>query len=67
MTIAEFLKGFWPFLVLYVALLAWALADVKNRPKTRYLPKWAWVLIILCVGTFGPLAYLALGRRENGH
>jgi hypothetical protein len=67
MTISEFLKAFWPLLVLYSILLVWALQDAVKRKETSYLPKWVWVLIILFVGTFGPLAYLAFGRRENGY
>jgi hypothetical protein len=29
------------------------------------LNRWAWLAIIVLVGTFGPLVYLLLGREES--
>ena len=58
----EILRAFWPLLVLYAALLVWALLDLVKRKQTRHLPKWAWVLIILFISTIGPISYLVLGR-----
>ncbi len=37
-----------------------------DASEIRNLPKWAWILIILIIGTFGPIAYWIAGRpRRN--
>lgn len=59
----EVLKAVWPLLLLSLTLLVWALADLIKREKPRFLPKWAWFLIVLLVSTVGPILYLALGRE----
>lgn len=53
-----------PALLPFVALMLWALIDVIRRPadKVRYLPKWAWVLIVLFGETLGQIVYLVIGR-----
>lgn len=51
-----------------IAILLWALIDAIRRPesKMRYLPKWAWILIILLGNTLGQLIYLFIGRDTSG-
>lgn len=53
-----------PILVITVPILLWALVDVIRRPaeRMRYLPKWAWVLVVVFGNTLGQLVYLFLGR-----
>lgn len=52
-----------PIIVIQVGLLAVALADLLRREKTRG-PKWVWILVILFINIFGPIAYLLFGREE---
>ncbi|MFJ1655896.1 PLD nuclease N-terminal domain-containing protein [Streptomyces sp. NPDC088337] len=54
-----------PLLVAELALLVYCLVDVARNRNTRHLPRWAWVLICLCVNPLGPIAYLVAGRSEN--
>jgi hypothetical protein len=57
-----------PVLLLLAGLVAGCLVDLIRAAEVRYLPKWAWVLVIvLCSAPFGPLLYLLLGRERNGH
>jgi hypothetical protein len=53
-----------PWALLYVVLLAIALAEWVHNPRTRYLSRWIWLPIILLFSLLGPAAYLLLGRSE---
>lgn len=56
-----------PIIVLGLVILLWALVDVIRRPESRlrYLPKWAWLLVVLLGSTLGQLTYLILGRDNS--
>ena len=59
------LKIVWPIIVFQLLLMIWAFIDLAKRKTVKSLPKWAWVLIILFVNTFGPIIYLVFGRGEE--
>ncbi len=61
----DILKIVWPIIVFQLLLTIWALIDLAKRKTVKSLPKWAWVLIILFVSTFGPIIYLVFGRGEE--
>jgi Phospholipase_D-nuclease N-terminal len=54
-----------PLVVLEVGLLVFALVDLL-RPERRVAggSKLVWALVIVLIGTIGPLVYLLAGRRE---
>lgn len=54
-----------PVLVLAVLLIGWSLVDIARRRTVKYLPKWAWVLIVLLVTPLGPILYLVVGREKS--
>lgn len=56
-----------PIAILGLSILAWALIDVIRRPadRMRYLPKWAWLLVVLLGNTLGQLVYLFVGRDTS--
>jgi len=54
-----------PLLVIELTLLIIALVDLIRREQVKYLPKWAWAVIILLLNFIGPIAYLLLGREEG--
>jgi hypothetical protein len=54
-----------PLAILYLVLLISALTDWVRRPRTRYLNRWAWLLIVVIFSTLGPVAYFLLGREEE--
>ncbi|HQP62166.1 MAG TPA: PLD nuclease N-terminal domain-containing protein [Anaerolineaceae bacterium] len=45
-------------------MLVFALLDLLKRERTRG-PKWMWIIIIIFVNIFGPVAYLLFGREES--
>lgn len=61
----DILKIFWPLIVFQLLLMLWAIIDLAKRKTVKSLPKWAWILIILFVNTFGPIIYLVFGRGEE--
>ncbi|MGC8873278.1 MAG: PLD nuclease N-terminal domain-containing protein [Chloroflexia bacterium] len=52
-----------PILLLQWGLVIGALIDLLRRERTRG-PKWVWVLVIVLVNFFGPIAYFLFGREE---
>ena len=54
-----------PLLIIELVLLVIALVDLIRRQEIKYLPKWAWALIILLFSLIGPISYLIIGREET--
>jgi len=52
-----------PIIILQLALMIAALVDLVRRERTKG-PKWMWALVILLVGTLGPIIYFVVGREE---
>jgi DMSO reductase anchor subunit len=53
-----------PLIVIQLALMIVALADILRREKTRG-PKWLWVLIVVFGEMIGPILYFVVGREES--
>ncbi len=53
-----------PVILLELILLIIAVADLVRREKTRYLPKWAWALIVIFIQLIGPIVYFIIGRED---
>ncbi|MGD0174166.1 MAG: PLD nuclease N-terminal domain-containing protein [Anaerolineales bacterium] len=53
-----------PLIVIQLALMIVALADIVKREKTRG-PKWLWVLIVVFGEMIGPILYFVVGREES--
>ena len=56
-----------PLVLIDLGLIIFALLDLGRRdPRAvRGGKKWPWVLLILLVGTIGPIIYLVAGRAES--
>ncbi len=59
------------FLIILLPIIftIYTLVDCGGTPASeiRNLPKWGWLLIIIFVGTIGPIAYWIAGRpRRRG-
>jgi hypothetical protein len=63
--LARYLPLLLPFVLIQLGLLALAVWDWAHRQQFRYLSRWAWLVIIVLVNTFGPLVYLLVGRGES--
>ena len=54
-------------ILIAIAITLYALIDCARTEQEllRGLPKWAWLLIIIFIGTFGSVAYLIWGRPKK--
>jgi hypothetical protein len=52
-----------PIALLQLGLMITALVDVIRREKTKG-PKWLWIIVVVLVNLFGPIAYFIFGRDE---
>ncbi len=53
-----------PLIVLQLLLLVFALVSCLRQERTNG-PKWMWVLLIVFISLFGPIAYFVFGRRNG--
>jgi hypothetical protein len=55
-----------PFII-ELGLLVYALIDCVQTPDAdvRYLPRWAWILLIVLFAYVGPIAWLVAGRQRG--
>ena len=60
----QFLPYIIPIVLLQLILMIVALIDLIRREKPRWLPKWAWAIIIILGELLGPIVYLVFGREE---
>ena len=60
----QYLPYIIPLVLIQLILVIVALADLIRREKTRYLPKWAWAIIIILGELIGPIVYLIIGRED---
>jgi uncharacterized integral membrane protein len=57
--------AFAPILVLLLAFVVYCLVDLARHP-VKYLPKWAWALIIVLFSVpIGGIVYLIVGRDSG--
>lgn len=61
---SQFLPFFIPLILLQGTLIIIALLKLRKITKTKHFSKPIWVLIILFVNLFGPIAFLSL-EGEN--
>jgi ABC-2 type transport system ATP-binding protein len=54
-----------PILAVVVAFDAWCLVDLARAGQVRYLPKWAWAVVICVWGPWGGLIYLIIGKDRR--
>lgn len=54
-----------PLVLVEIGLIVYALLDLfKAERQVRGGSKLVWALVILFIGTLGPLAYLFFGRKD---
>ncbi|EIU7100820.1 PLDc N-terminal domain-containing protein [Listeria monocytogenes] len=55
-----------PVILLYLALLLTAIMDLTKNWNTRKNPI-IWLIVIIVINIFGPIAYFIFGRKEEGN
>jgi hypothetical protein len=53
-----------PVIIIEYGLMIFALVQAI-RNEVSYLPKWAWILIIVLVNIIGPIVFLLAGRKKE--
>ncbi|EAE5052192.1 negative regulator of sigma-Y activity, partial [Listeria monocytogenes] len=53
-------------ILLYLALLLTAIIDLTKNWNTRKNPI-IWLIVIIVINIFGPIAYFIFGRKEEGN
>ena len=61
----QILLKLWPLVLLQFALMVWALVDLLRRRSTRTLSLPLWIVLIVLINFFGPIAYFLFGRAEQ--
>ena len=61
----EMILALLPVVILNYSLAVYCLIRLFREGKPNYLPKAAWVVIILIVQIFGSVAYLLLGKSND--
>ena len=64
-SIMELLKLIWPLLIVQLFLTIIGLTVLIKSGKVRFLPKWAWAIIIVLVASIGPIVFLIIGRERD--
>jgi hypothetical protein len=63
MSTIEILKLLAPVIAVQFLLMLFSLYKLKDD-KVKFLPKIAWVFIVIFLNIVGPLAYLTIGRER---
>lgn len=52
-----------PLIIIQLGLIIFSLYRLV-KDNVKYLPKWAWVLIIVFFNLVGPIIFLVVGREK---
>ena len=52
-----------PLIIIQIGLIIFALFRLA-KDNVKYLPKWAWALIIIFFNLPGPIIFLVVGREK---
>lgn len=63
-TIHEAIRLLLPLIIIQILLTIFCLYKL-TKDKVKFLPKWAWVLIIIFINFFGAIFYMLIGRERE--
>lgn len=64
MTLLDIIKLFAPVIILEVVLVGFCLYRL-TKDRVKFLPKWAWALIIIFIQLIGGIVFLLIGRESE--
>ena len=64
MTLLEIIKLFAPVIILEVVLVGFCLYRL-TKDRVKFLPKWAWALVIIFIQLIGGITFLLIGRDRE--
>ncbi|HUY56095.1 MAG TPA: PLD nuclease N-terminal domain-containing protein [Candidatus Nanopelagicaceae bacterium] len=54
-----------PLALIDLGLVIYSLVDLARRDRVTGGRKWPWAVVIIVIGTLGPIVYLVAGRRDD--
>lgn len=54
-----------PLALIDLGLVIYSLVDLARRDRVTGGHKWPWAVVIIVIGTLGPIVYLVAGRRDD--
>jgi len=64
MALLDVIKLLAPIIILELSLVGFCLYRL-TKDRVKFLPKWAWVLIIIFIQLIGGIAFLLIGRERE--
>ena len=64
MALLEIIKLLAPVIILEVVLVGFCLYRL-TQDGVKFLPKWAWALIVIFIQIIGGIAFLLIGRERE--
>lgn len=61
---SEFILALIPLVTIQFFLVIYCLVKIIKQ-GTANLNKWIWVIIVIGINLFGPIIFLAIGRRKD--
>ncbi|MDI3478186.1 MAG: hypothetical protein PWQ59_1711 [Thermoanaerobacterium sp.] len=61
---SEIIRLFAPLIIIQLGLMIFSIYRL-TKDKVRFLPKWAWLIIIVLGEILGPLIFLIIGREKE--
>jgi hypothetical protein len=64
MSTTEMIQLILPLVIVQIGLIVYCIFDLRKN-GVKNLSKALWILIIICINMFGPIAYLMFGRGDE--
>jgi hypothetical protein len=64
MALLEIIKLLAPIIIMEVLLIGFCLYRL-TKDRVKFLPKWAWALIIIFIQFIGGIGFLLIGRERD--
>ncbi|MEG6566448.1 PLD nuclease N-terminal domain-containing protein [Thermoanaerobacterium saccharolyticum] len=61
---SEIIRLFAPLIIIQLGLMIFSIYRL-TKDKVKFLPKWAWLIIIVLGEILGPLMFLIIGREKE--
>ncbi|MBU3092831.1 PLDc N-terminal domain-containing protein [Clostridium sp. CF011] len=64
MALLEIIKLLAPVIIIEIVLVGFCLYRL-TRDRVKFLPKWAWALVIIFIQLIGGISFLLIGRERD--
>ncbi|MBW9148270.1 PLDc N-terminal domain-containing protein [Clostridium sp. CM028] len=64
MALLEIIKLLAPVIIIEIVLVGFCLYRL-TRDRVKFLPKWAWALVVIFIQLIGGISFLLIGRERD--